>query len=373
MDEKRSTIITITILSSIILIFTMGDLIQKDRFYSELENKVLAGKPVFTAETLFSGEYTKQYETYLSDQFVGREKWIAIKTQMDLALQKKEINGVYLGADGYLIERHLPQDYSSVQETKKIFLLEKLVERWDAEVMVVPTADNILSDKLPAYAPYYNEEKFLEQLEARIGPEHYIDVCSALRSHADEEIYYRTDHHWTTLGAYYGYLAWREAGERTGEEYDTEGMETVTESFLGTLHSKVNLNVKPDTITYFPKTTERPMRVIYDLKEEKDSCYEESYLETKNKYGFFLDDNHAFIEIDTDYHNGRSLFVIKDSYANCFIPLLIPYYEKIYVMDLRYFKGRLFGFMESYEPEEGMDVLVLYNCIHFLEEFAYVE
>lgn len=116
-----------------------------------------------------------------------------------------------------------------------------------------------------------------------------------------------------------------------------------------------------------------PVKVTYDLKDTKDSCYEESYLETRNKYGFFLDDNHALIEIETDYRNGKTLFVIKDSYANCFVPLLIPYYEKIYVMDLRYFNGRLFGFMERYEPEEGMDVLVLYNCIHFLEDFSYLE
>ena len=115
------------------------------------------------------------------------------------------------------------------------------------------------------------------------------------------------------------------------------------------------------------------MTVTYDLKETTDSCYEESYLDTKNKYGFFLDDNHGFVEIDTGYYTGKTLFVIKDSYANCFLPLLFPHYEKVYVIDLRYFNGRLFRFMEKYEPENGMDVLLLYNCIHFLEEFSYLE
>ena len=79
------------------------------------------------------------------------------------------------------------------------------------------------------------------------------------------------------------------------------------------------------------------------------------------------------MEIETGYPNHHTLFVIKDSYANCLIPLLIPHYEKIYVLDPRYFRGRLFEFMEEYEPKGGMDVLVLYNCIHFLEDFAYVE
>lgn len=260
-----------------------------------------------------------------------------------------------------------------MQEIKKISLLEKLVQAWDADVMLVPTADNILTDKLPANAPCYDQVSFLERVEQQVGAGHYVDVYTVLRQHAEEEIYYRTDHHWTTLGAFYGYQAWAEKRGESEGKYDPAVMETAAEDFLGTLHSKVNLNVRPDVIRYFPETVSRPLKVTYDLKTVRESCYEESYLETKNKYGFFLDDNHGIVEIETDYHNGKTLFVIKDSYANCFIPLLIPDYEKIYVMDLRYFNGRLFQFMKSCEPEEGMDVLVLYNCIHFLENFTYLE
>jgi len=372
MGEKRNACITIALISAIILLLTVADLIHGDRIFSETENRVLASKPKFSAEALFKGDYTENYETYVTDQFVSRDKWIEMKTYTDIFLQKKEIGGVYLGADGYLIEQHLPESYSAEQEEKKLDLLEQLVERWDASVMLVPTADNILLDKLPANALFYDESRLLEEVERRVGAEHYVDVFSVLQEHADEEIYYRTDHHWTSLGAYYGYLAWAEAGDRFAGHYSTERMETVTEEFLGTLHSKVNIRMQGEPIRYFPDTLSRPMTVTYDFQRTAETCYEPSYLETKNKYAFFLDDNHAFIEIDTDYHNGKSLFVIKDSYANCFIPLLIPYYEKIYVMDLRYYKGRLFGFMEKYETEE-MEVLVLYNCVHFLEEFAYLK
>ena len=373
MEEKRSAVFTIILLSAILLALTGADLIQGDRLYSETENKVLASRPKYSAESLLSVRYTREYETYLTEQFVGRDKWIALKTYMDVSLQKKEINGVYLARDGYLIERHLPGDYSSVQEEKKLLLLEKLVKRWDADVMLVPTADNILTDKLPPFASFYDQEKFLERVKSRVGQEHYLDIYTKLAQHGGEELYYRTDHHWTGLGAYYGYQTWAESGGKSADRWKPEDMETASEDFLGTLHSKVNLNVRPDVIRYFPETVSRPLKVTYDLKTVRESCYEESYLETKNKYGFFLDDNHGIVEIETDYHNGKTLFVIKDSYANCFIPLLIPDYEKIYVMDLRYFNGRLFQFMKSCEPEEGMDVLVLYNCIHFLENFTYLE
>ncbi len=150
-------------------------------------------------------------------------------------------------------------------------------------------------------------------------------------------------------------------------------MVTVSEDFLGTLHSRLNLDWRKDRIQYFRETDQQAVQVVYDLQTQKDSCYEPAYLETKNQYGFFLDDNHAFIEIHTENRNGESLFVLKDSYANCFIPLLLPHYEHIYVVDLRYFKGRLYGLMEQYGTRKEMDVLVLYNCVHFLEDFWYAE
>lgn len=371
MSEKHNAIFTIGILASIILIFTLADIFGRDRIFSETENRVLASKPDFSVKSFISGSYTADYEKYVTDQFVGRDRWIYLKTKTDILLQKRTVNGVYLGADDYLIEQHLPQDHTANEEKKRLALLEQLVKEWDAMVMLVPTADNILTDKLPANAPCYDQELLLEKVADLVGTDRYVDAYTALNSHREEEIYYRTDHHWTSLGAYYGYLAWAEQVGIKPYDYDLEGMETVSESFLGTLHSKINIDWKPDQIQYFPETLNGLIHVTYDLQRKTDTFYEESYLDTKNQYGFFLDDNHAVVEIQTDCSNGRTLFVLKDSYANCFVPLLTPHYEKIYVLDLRYYNGRLFDLMEEYEPEDGMDVLVLYNCIHFLEEFQY--
>ena len=172
MNEKKSAMTGILFFASVILIFTLADLIQGDRLFSETENKILASRPKFTWDALFRGNYTEDYEKYLTEQFVGRDKWITIKTCTDIALGRREINGVYLGADGYLIAQHLPETYSLVQEIKKISLLEKLVQEWDADVMLVPTADNVLSDKLPANAPCYDQISFLERVERQIGAGH---------------------------------------------------------------------------------------------------------------------------------------------------------------------------------------------------------
>ena len=373
MDEKRNAILTVAIICAMLLVFTAADLFNGDRIYSETENRVLASRPELSQESVKSGEFGAAYEEYITDQFVGRDKWIGIKTASDILMQKKDINGVYLGQDGYLIEQHLPSAYESVQVTKRTALLEKLVHDWNAKVMLVPTADNVLTDKLPANAAYYDQEALLAYVEEQIGESHYIDVFSVLKEHSQEEIYYRTDHHWTSLGAYYGYSAWAQALGVRPYDYSVSRMRTASEDFLGTLHSRLNLPMKGDEITYFPETIKRPVTVTYDFEETMDTYYQESYLETKNKYGFFLDDNHAFTEIHTSYRNGKTLFVIKDSYANSLIPLLTPHYQTIYVVDLRYLNGSLYEFMQTYEPEGGMDVLVVYNCIHFLEDFQYYE
>lgn len=371
MSEKKNSIFTICIIAAILLVFSVADLFQKDRVYSEMENRLLAKKPEFTKETFLNGDFGKAYEEYLTDQFVGRDKWVSIKSRTDIYMQKKDINGVYLGKDDYLIEQHLPEEYSARQEDEKLALLEDLVDKWDARVMLVPTADNILTDKLPSYASYYDESKLLEKVRELVGERSYIDVYSILEAHREEDIYYRTDHHWTSLGAYYGYLAWTRETHSFLYPYNPENMTTVSEDFQGSLHSSVPVIDTMDRIQIFPETKARPITITYDFKDTGNSFYEESYLAGKNQYGYFLDDNHGFLEIHTDYQNDRTLFLIKDSYANSMIPLLQPHYSTIYVVDLRYYNGSLFWLMEKCEPEKGMDVLVLYNCIHYLEDFQY--
>lgn len=391
-QEKKNALFTVSLIAGVLLVFTVADFFSGDRLYSSAENRLLAEKPEFSAETLFDGTYTKAYENYVTDQFVGRDKWITMKTYFDLALGKQEIGGVYFGKEDYLIERHLPEEYPQETAEEKTAMLRALVEEWDARVMLVPTADNVLADKLPKNAPVWDQEEFLgyvgEQLAgvgkgnrqfvqesgAESGAAGYpadsalIDVMSVLRQHASEDIYYRTDHHWTTLGAYYGYLAWAETMGEEPYPYEPESRLTVSEDFLGTLHSKINIVRRADSICLFPQTMQQPVQVIYDFKTVTDTLYEESYLETKNQYGYFLDDNHALVEIITGYETGKTLLVVKDSYANCFVPFLLPHYDKITVIDPRYYNAALSGVIGKYPAD---DVLVLYNCVHFLEDFVY--
>lgn len=371
MEEKINALVTVCFLCAILLTFTIADFCSEDRLFSEYENRILAAKPELNRETLRNGSYMKDYEAYVTDQFISRDTWITIKTWGDTCLQKRAINGVYLGKDEYLFQQHLEEDIKMHLADDKIELLKTLVERYHAKIMLVPTADNIMSDKLPVNAIYYDQKKFLDQVTAEVGAGNVIDVYEALEEHSREEIYYRTDPHWTTLGAYYGYQAWVSGMRRFAFPYDTDKLVTVSEDFLGTLHSMININRKPESIQIFPETLKRPVSITYDFQTHSQTLYEDKYLETKNQYGYFLDDNHAFIQIETGYKNGKEIVIIKDSYANCFIPLLTPHYEKIYVIDLRYCRGKLYDLIDENTTSLRPDVLVLYNCISFIRDFMY--
>lgn len=371
-DKRRNAWRNVIFFCLILLVFCVADLVQEDIFFSTSENRILTQKPRFSMESLFSGEYAKAYEEYVNDQFVSRDNWITLKTYADIVLQKKEINGVYLAKDDYLIEQHMPEEYPQELIDEKLELLDRLVQEYpQTQVLLAPTADNILLKELPAQAPYFDQRELLQQVKDNIGEAQVIDVFAALTEHADEEIYYRTDHHWTTRGAYYAYLEWTKANEVLPVRYPLESLQTVTEDFRGTLYSKINLPVDGEPIQIFPQTQVLPVKITYDLGLSADSFYEEKYLKEKNKYGYFLDDIHGLVEIETTAPLRKQLFVIKDSYANTLLPLLATHYEKIYVLDLRYFNGKLFDFMQSCDEYGNMDVLVLYNCIHFLEDFEY--
>lgn len=348
------------------------DILTEDRFFSETENRILAERPEADRKSVMDGSWEADYEIYLTDQFAARDQWIGLKTFTQKMIGKRDINGVYLAKDGYLIGRHTKIDIDGQVAEKKLERLQQDVREWQqivaerkgqVRVLLVPTADMILSDKLPPFAQDFDQLAYLKRLDTVIDVR--VPVEQVLLSRREEEIYYRTDHHWTTLGAYYGYTAWAQSMGIAAQSLSDFERETVSENFLGTLHSKLNLKVRPDRITLFHPKEKTKYRVWYDLeKEPHTGLYEMSYLETKNQYGIFLDDNHALVRIENNSAPEGSILVLKDSYANCFVPFLSAHYRDVYLIDKRYYRGKTEEFIRENDIQ---DVLVLYDVIHFIE------
>ena len=379
--KKKTAVATSVIFLVLLFGLAIINLALPKKAFSENENRALQPFPSLTVDSLLDTSFTSDFDTYITDHFAFRDFWVGAKTLAEVALQKKDSGGAYFGKDGYLIERHdltdnIPQFSSRYinreQYAKNLQYVKEFTEQMqqnyqvDVHTMIVPTASYVLHDKLPAFAPEVDQDELL--IQARETIPGFIDLRNALRGHKDEYIYYRTDHHWTSLGACYAYQQWCETVGLPVRDVSWYRQEILSEDFLGTTYSKATLyTAQPDTITAFLPPEDAPVTVTYNegagtSEKVSDSMYERSHLENKDKYPVFLDGNQPITRIDTQVQNGRKLLIIKDSYANTFAPFAANDFEQVYMLDLRHYKASVSEFVQ----EHGItDVLVLYNVAGF--------
>lgn len=369
---KKQNIFIIVFFLALIFSFTAGSLLKPDTGFSEKENRVLSSMPKATFSGIFDGTFSSEYETYLTDQFFWRNEWIGLKTNVERATGRQEINDVYFAKNGYLIEKHTGS-FTTDTAKKNISYLAEFLEKQQSiygtdhvKAMIVPNAVEILSKKLPAFAENTEEEEYLTELKTALPQNSLVNVEESLKENSEEYIYYRTDHHWTTKGAALAFNAWaEETGVSTKEDADYE-QEILTEDFLGTIEAKVNCKVTADTIeAWIPKGITYTVTYNGDDSTTSDTLLERSYLETRDKYSVFFGGNQPLIEIQTNAGTGRTLLLLKDSYAHCFAPMLLDEFDRIVMVDLRYYNERLSDYMTE---NEFTDILVLYNASGFAED-----
>lgn len=347
-----------------LLAFALVNALARDREYSPAENRKLAQLPKFSLSALTDGSYFAAWEDYLADQFVGRDTWITLNLQASRLLGAKEAGGVYLCADDYLMEPPAAPDEEALKRNlDAINAFAARHENLQLCMSVVPNAACVMAEKLPANAPVRDQRQDIQDIAARVQGVSFLNVTDALTQHADEAIYYRTDHHWTSLGAYYAFsdMAAGLGIEQPSEEYDVF---PVTDSFEGTLASKSGCHAVTDVIELYVPKTDIEYYVTVD-GERTATMYDREKLEEKDQYAVFLGGNDARVDITTTAETGRTLLIFKDSYANCFLQFLLPYYDRIILLDARYY----YGDADSVISREGVtDVLFLYNANTFLTD-----
>ena len=376
MDRTKQKSIQARITTTVFCVFIFGfaiiTVLKPSVEFSETENRVLQQMPEVNAEAVLNGDFESDYEQYLTDQFVFRNEWIGLKTSVERLLLRKESKDIYFAKDGYFIEKHtgtFTTDMAQRNVQALVRFSEKYIEPFGAEhmtVMIVPNAVDILKDKLPPFACPYHEEEYLEQITAQLPEGIWLDTASVLKEHSGENLYYKTDHHWKTLSAFYVYQAWaKEQGYTVPELADYE-IKTVTDDFEGTIQSKLGIETSGDTIELFLPRQEIAYMVIRDGKES-DTLYDYSALDAKDKYAIYFGGNQSLIKIKTEAATGRKALVIKDSYANCFIPFMLGEFDEVDILDLRYTNRRL---SELIAEGEYTDLLVLYNASGFAEDIS---
>ena len=347
----------------ILFVFMIINVVVPDREMSEKENRMLAERPALSMGTVMNGDFMEQWENYQSDQFAGRDFWRGVKVFLDRLGGARMENGVYIGKGGQLLEEiEVPDDGQSEANLSAIVDFAEKYPDIQTSVMLVPDAACILSDSLPAFAGVEDQRQLLGVAEQRLGDSvKWIDAVSVLNNHISDKLYYKTDHHWTTLAAFYVFRESAASLGIDGEVGDNFASYTVSNDFNGVLAAKsgVGLSEKETIDIYAPTQGDDDVVVSYvDEGRKTASLYDSSKLETRDQYGVFLGGNSSVIDIRTVSPEKKRLLVLKDSFANCFIPFLAPYYREIVVVDPRYYSGTIGDIMDTYRIT---DALVLYS------------
>lgn len=339
-------------------------LLLPDRERSEVENRALQQAPDFSWAAVLDGSYMDDVEAYIADQFPLRDEWTGLKARSEQLLGKTEFNGVYLCGDTLISKVERP-DQTLVD--KSLGYAAALSEKTEAAVYLglIPSAAEVWRDRLPAGAESWDQAAFL-QTAGELGLP-TVDFHAALAAHAGEPVFYRTDHHWTTLGAYYGYTAVMEALGRPPLPRERFTPAAVSGDFNGTLYSTSGVHwLEPDTMEFWVEEAGLSVTSWRSGSPEPAALYDRTYLAQKDKYSAFLGGNQPLCVIrNTEAPEGGKVLLVRDSYSDALAPFLAKSFAEVHLLDLRYYRASV----AQYAAENGIeDIVVLYSVPNFITD-----
>lgn len=372
MIKKLAQLKFTMIISVLILATFISYMLRSESTFSETENRYLAARPEVTLSTLADGSFMRSFELYTEEQLPLRDMLVKLKAVIGELMLKNENNGIARGKDGRLFEKLVSYDKQLDKNKAAIRNFAGGTDR-DIYVCIVPNSCQILKDYTPAGFPGISQKAQIDDLYDMLkmySNVHTIDLNDTLSEHEDEYIYYRTDHHWTTEGAYIGYCKLcKDMGIEAIDIQKDEIKEKLkkADDFYGTYQSKYRgiMGIRPDTITYY----DIPVGSYEAGGKKHDSLYDTDKLETYDKYAMFMYGNEGLGTVETssfgDTSRRKELLLFKDSYANCLIPFFTFNYDRITIVDLRYYAEPVKDLIKEHEDA---DILLMYNFMHFSED-----
>ena len=367
----RAKITIITFLLLLTFFFSMIVVLPRDEEASVKENRALSEMPTLTRESLFGGKFTADFENYLSDRVAFRSKLTDLTAQYesmkgynnfgkivnttgDLGVGTTTKNQLIVLDDRvmevYFANEKIRDEYINMIN----FYAKKLPDNINVYSMIIPTQ----IDFMEFYNTIGDSEKnsidyCYSKLDKRITP---INIYDTLAQHTDEYIYFRTDHHWTTLGAYYAYN--KMAEDLNISKLNIKDFEEKSEApFLGHLYTQAQtpvLSNHADTVYYYPNSINDIDVNPYDIIDDQLTPYSAKTFnpEIGPNYTLFFAGDHPFIEINTNAESDKTLLLIKDSYSNALLPWLMCGYKQILVIDPRTFKQTVSEIIEKYHVDD---------------------
>lgn len=331
-----------------------------------------AHKPALRITAVLDGSYMEDYETYFEERFAGKGVFTFLNESVETLFGKQDSSGIWKGKDEYLLEEIAAPDKKNLEKNlEAVNTFSEAYYNVPVYFMLVPNAASILSDKMPAYHIGEDQDEQFEEIEGKLGTGiNWVDVRKTLKKHRDEDIYYRTDKNWTTLGAQYGYEVLAQAMGLDVSKAPKLEAYVVNNDFSGSLaqRSGYGKSYEDSIIIYAPDSLKDNLEVLVtDADENMKSAtlYDSSKLDGRDKYSLFLGGDHGMLDIRTTAESADRLLVFKDSYANCLIPFLVPYYREIVMIDPSLYEGNLEEVMEG---RNFTGILFLYSGNSFVTD-----
>jgi DHHW protein len=402
--NKNLHLVNVIVFCGILLTGGVASLVMKKDAVSVMENRKLAVFPNYSDSAMWHGKYFKDIEAWYADNFPLRDKWISFSasTHNKLGFQSSEIKMYDPANDAEANETidtakkldpihdgPLPDDGATGEKKKGVFVFKNMafeifgggpgIGKTYADV--INSYNRLLKDQgvqvynliIPVHLEFELTEKYaklqkpnrpaIENIYNSEDPEiKKVWAIDEIRKHRDEYIYFNTDHHWTSLGAYYAYRAFCATAGLTPVSLDTVASK-VKPSFLGSLYRLTrdpSLESNPDSVRYylFKDSVNFYIGDATIGHWTKSKMYSEGAKGTSS-YLVFLQGDLPTVKMETQHKNGRRIAIVKESYGNAFAPFLINNYEKVVVVDQRYYTGDFIAMLKA----EGINELLFLNNI----------
>lgn len=369
-------IITVCLTICFIFGFAAAFWLTPDKGFSEQENRYLQQLPKLESESFLSGEWMTEIGEYYADQFPLRNTFMGIRAMSELALGKMQNNDVVMGSDGYLVAREYNPDYTTLEKNLKAlrtFATKMEGQDIPCTIALAGRTVDVMTEVLPPLYPTETDENLWKTALDMVKNQHVLDLRTSLRELNQSKVgqlYYFTDHHWTSLGAYYGYANIVESWGITPMGLDYFDATQVSDAFYGTTWSSAGTSwVKPDRMEFFRYQGDMDYTTyIQDTGVSFDGFYDMSYLEQKDKYSSFISGNNGLVTVTAKGEEEReTLLLIKDSFAHSMVPFLAIHYDLV-IVDMRYYVNTLGSLIEEY----GVDrALVMVNMETLIDTYQF--
>ena len=369
MSDKKNDMLTIIVIAGIVLAFSLVDFWAKFGLFGEKRVPKPSESIEVTQVNFHRGDMLKQYADWEAEHFFNRAKFEKINFDLRLFWGKRDLDDIYIGKHGRYFEMHPQGAYREEMILEGLGELGRIAEEFDAEILLVPTSDEIWKKDLPAYADSFDQKAFLERVKAFVGTEHLLDVWSVLKGLEEEKIYYDTDPHWTTFAAYKTYLAWREKKGEQPYYWDENKQVLITKHFRGEYGIHEQLEMKDDALYIFRETYRNPIVVELDGERNLEGFYRPEFMSGEHGYDYFLGNDFTIAKIETGRAREKSLVLLGDSYARCMIPFLAPHYQTITFWNLDNCRGNLLEILKGQETKD-VDYMLLQSVPGFLNRFG---